>query len=222
MIKKLILGATLALGLATGAMAATCAESINQINGISAVERQKMVVACETTKLNESLPPFSEKVEQPKKSVTDTVADSLNQETLTQISTIAKTAGQTVREVAKELNVAVNDFIQTPVGMLTAGLAVWYVAGDTIEGVLKGVWEISGGVLVLVLSTYFYKKFLKYALLEGHQTKQVKGWFGSEKEVKVPVYRTWHQISFGDGDELIPILGVVWIVSVITSLVFIF
>ncbi len=222
MIKKLIIGAALALGLATGAMASTCAESINQINGISAVERQKMVVACETTKLNESLPPLSEKVEQPKKSVTDTVADSLNQETLTQISTIAKTAGQTVREVAKELNVAVNDFIQTPVGMLTAGLAVWYVAGDTIEGVFKGIWEISGGMFLLVLSTYFYKKFLKYSLLESYQTKTVKGWFGSEKEVKVPSYRTWNKISFDHGDELLVILTVVWVVAVITSLAFIF
>lgn len=201
-------------------MASTCAESINQINGISAVERQKMVVACETTKLNESLPPFTEKATVPE--TVEKVTDTLNKETLEQISVIAKTAGQTVREVAKELNVAVNEFIQTPVGMLTAGLAIWYVAGDTIEGVFQGVWEVFGGITLILIATLFYNRFLSYALVESVDTKTVKGWFGSEKEVYVVTYRSWKALAFGRGDEAVVLGAFAWLASVITGLASIF
>lgn len=191
--------------------------SIKDIAGLDSVEKQAMVVACEQKKLE-----AAGAVVIAPEPVTAKVSDVLNKDTMSEISEIAKVAGQTVKEVAAELNVAVNDFIKTPVGMLTAGLAVWYVAGDTIEDVFQGVWEAVGGVIVILLATYFYRKFLLFAMLETEETKTVKGWFGSEKEVKVPVYRSWSQVNFDRGDELVAILGIGWLACTIVGILMIF
>lgn len=186
--------------------------SIKDIAGLDSVEKQAMVVACEQKKLENTGAPAA-----PAR-----VSDVINKDTMSEISEIAKVAGQTVKEVAAELNVAANEFIKTPVGMLTAGLAVWYVAGDTIEGVFEGLWDTLGGVVLMVVSTFFYRKFLCFVLLDAVETKTVKGWFGSEREVKVPTYRSWNSISFERGDELVVILGVCWIGCMLVGFLIIF
>lgn len=196
------------------ALANNGCSSIKDIAGLDSVEKQAMVVACEQKKL--------ENVGAPVPVAPAKVSDVINKETMSEISEIAKVAGQTVKEVAAELNVAANEFVKTPVGMLTAGLAIWYVAGDTIEGVFEGVWNTLGGVVLMVVSTFFYRKFLCFALLDNVETKTVKGWFGSEKEVKVPSYRSWQSVRFESGDELVVILGVCWTASMIVGFLIIF
>lgn len=213
-----LLAALAFLGLFSANTLANGCSSIKDIAGLDSVEKQAMVVACEQKKLEAA----GAVVIAPEPVTPTKVSDVLNKDTMSEISEIAKVAGQTVKEVAAELNVAVNDFIKTPVGMLTAGLAVWYVAGDTIEDVFQGFWRAVGGVIVILLATYFYRKFLFFVMLETEEKKTVKGWFGSEKEVKVPVYRSWSQINFDRGDELVAILGIGWLACVIVGVLMVF
>jgi hypothetical protein len=209
-----LLAALAFLGMfSTNALANGC-DAIKTINGISNEEKQAMVVACEQKKLAAVGATAATPV--------DKVAEVLNKDTMTEISAIAKVAGQTVKEVAAELNVAVNDFIKTPVGMLTAGLAVWYVAGDTIESVFESVWDTVGGIFIILVATIAYRKFVKYATLDTIETKLVKGWFGSEKEVEVRKYRTWDSLRFESGDELLVIISVVWAFCMVIGLLWIF
>lgn len=191
--------------------------SIKDIAGLDSVEKQAMVVACEQKKLVAAGATNAPELATPK------VSDVLNKDTMSEISEIAKVAGQTVKEVAAELNVAVNDFIKTPVGMLTAGLAVWYVAGDTIEGVFQGLWDIVAGITIILLSTYFYKKFVLYATLDSYTEKTVKNIFGTEKQVKIPEYRNWKRLDFESGEDVpILLLTLLWMCIVVTGVVLIF
>jgi len=82
-------------------------------------------------------------------------------------SAIVTAIGTGVKDTAVQLGVAANDFVKTPVGMMTAGLIAWNYVGDTFLGVLVGgVWfmvMISGWVyfyrrLVLIESVEYYDK----------------------------------------------------------------
>lgn len=213
--KKLV--ATLALFglLSAPALAWECAD-IQRISGVSKEEKQAMVVACEQKKLNSVVPTAATPVEK--------VAEVLNKETMTEISSIAKVAGQTVKEVAAELNVAVNDFIKTPVGMLTAGLAIWYVAGDTIEGVARRTWNVVGGITLMLLSTITFKRYLAYTLSRGdYTTKEYKYFWGLFSRTKnIYERRAWRELDLNGEDLPTVILGIVWCVCQVVSLNLIF
>jgi len=82
-------------------------------------------------------------------------------------SALVTAIGSGVKDTAVQLGVAANDFVKTPVGMLTAGLIAWNYVGETILGVaVGGVWflvMISGWVyfyrrLVLIESIEYYDK----------------------------------------------------------------
>jgi hypothetical protein len=187
-----------------------CAD-IQRIAGVSKEEKQAMVVACEQKKLETASP-------------VGKVSEVLNKDTMTEISSIAKVAGQTVKEVAAELNVAVNDFIKTPVGMLTAGLAVWYVAGDTIETALSRLWKVVGGTFLMVLSTYFFRRYLQYTLRTGEYTTGENRYFWGLITINKINYelRSWKSLYLYDEDGRTVIVFLAWCLCQVVGIILIF
>lgn len=56
--------------------------------------------------------------------------------------------GKMIGGAAKEVGVAANDFVQSPVGMLTAGLIIWHYVGSVLVHVI-------GGLIVIVVGFGF-------------------------------------------------------------------
>lgn len=60
--------------------------------------------------------------------------------------------GSGLASTARELGVAANDFVKTPVGKLTAGLIVWHFVGSTLIHIGFGVlWLLTMGTVLYVL-----------------------------------------------------------------------
>lgn len=193
MLKAVLLG----IALLSSSAALACAKQINAISGISKEQAQTMIIECETQKLAKINSAKLIPDEVVKKATP--VMDVVTEENLNKISQIAKTAGQTVKEVAKELNVAVNDFIQTPVGMLTAGLAVWYVAGDNITTALDGLWEVLIGISLIISAIFLGDRIKKFVSKEEEETLVVPGLFGWYSKTKtVTTYKTWQRMHGDD------------------------
>ena len=70
--------------------------------------------------------------------------------------TIGSKIGQGLAGAAKELNIAVNDFAQTPVGQLTTMLIVWAVIGQQLT-------HIFGGILIWIIGLSFVRFFFNRA-----------------------------------------------------------
>lgn len=212
--KILVLGAMLAFA-AMPQIAEACSE-INKIYDISQEQRQSMIVECEKLKLqkvsNKSDTTVASKVN---------VDEFLNEESLNKMASIAKTAGATVREVAKELNVATNEFIKTPVGLLTAGLAIWYVAGDNIAGLVDHIWGTFGGIIIIILSLTLGNPLRKSLFLKETEQKTVKTFYGSEKIVEVKTYYTWAEVDDNIGG-LAAIISGAQAVAIVVGLTWMF
>lgn len=66
--------------------------------------------------------------------------------------TVGEKFGKMMGGAAKEVGIAVNDFVKTPVGMMTAGLIVWHYTGGVMV-------HIFGGLLILVVG-FTYMRIL--------------------------------------------------------------
>lgn len=68
--------------------------------------------------------------------------------------------GKAIAATAKELGIAANDFLNTPAGLLTAGLIVWKIAGDDLLGVVGGLLWFSTMIplWVVVFWTMLFRK----------------------------------------------------------------
>lgn len=214
---KKILVLSAALVFASMSVPAFACAEIKNIAGISKAERQAMIVECEKLKLKSV---SSDQVEATKPKLA--VEEYLNEETLTKMGSIAKTAGATVREVAKELNVATNEFIKTPVGLLTAGLAIWYVAGDNITGLVDHIWGTFGGIVIICLALPLGNRLRKSLYLKDTELRTVKSLFGNEKVIEVKTYYTWNEKD--DEGIVCPavIITIVQAVAIITGILWIF
>lgn len=212
--KILVLGAMLAFA-AMPQIAEACAE-INKIYDISKEQRQTMIVECEKLKL--------QKVSTTPEASTESkvnVDEFLNEESLNKMASIAKTAGATVREVAKELNVATNEFIKTPVGLLTAGLAIWYVAGDNIAGLVDHIWGTFGGIIIIILSLTLGNPLRKSLFLKEIEQNTIKTFYGSEKIVEVKTYYTWKEVDDNIGG-LAAIISIVQAIAIVVGIAWMF
>jgi len=84
----------------------------------------------------------------------------------------------TIKDVCQTLNVEVNAFISTPVGMLTAGLIAYKVLGEDLRGIIFGLgaWFAVVPILFYVFAKYnFPKKFKVYHEVAGKKAlKEIK------------------------------------------------
>lgn len=68
---------------------------------------------------------------------------------------IGERIGKMIGGAAKEVGVAVNDFVKTPVGMVAMALIVWHYMGDVVVHVFGGLMVLSVGCGFLL---YFVRK----------------------------------------------------------------
>lgn len=73
----------------------------------------------------------------------------------------AKVVTDTIKDVCHNLNVEVNEFIKTPVGMIVAGTIVYKVIGkDFIKATMNTVFGILGWIVTLMLVYFVARKII--------------------------------------------------------------
>lgn len=88
-------------------------------------------------------------------------------------ASIGREIGVAVGETAKALNVAVNDFVDSPAGMVTVGLIFWTVAGDEISRIMVALCVFFGSMMIILIFCRDRVTEIKYG--EGHT------WYGRRK-----------------------------------------
>lgn len=109
----------LSLSVMGSSMALAC-----QISGTGLPEemQQKLKVQCEQMKLDAATLPAAPKV---------------TKEELSEWAAVSQEFAKAIGIAAKELGVAVNDFLNTPAGILTAGVIIWHTLGADIVKLLS-------------------------------------------------------------------------------------
>ena len=102
---------------------------ISNVSGMSDVAKQELKVACQQALL---------KAEQVAQNPLSGV-DVSNPEKLSQWGLVAQEWAKALGIAAKELGIAVDEFLGTGAGKLTAAIIIWQVAGETILGFVVGV-----------------------------------------------------------------------------------
>jgi uncharacterized membrane protein len=69
-----------------------------------------------------------------------TVAEAVKPEKVDQWLNIGERIGKMIGGAAKEVGVAVNDFVKTPVGLTAMGLIVWHYMGAALVHIFGGVF----------------------------------------------------------------------------------
>lgn len=156
-------------------------------SGLSDTAHQSLVIACETAKMQEMEIPSTAAV------IKEYAA----------YGEYAKQIAEAVGILAKELGMAVDDFLHTDAGLLVAFLLVWKIAGASILGFIIGVPMIIA-IWIMVI------KAGKNMLVNEHEERTVKGWFNSEKIVLIPKYRRFRDL---DGDEQ----TVMWVGTIVAG-----
>lgn len=93
--------------------------------------------------------------------------------------TLGEHMGKMMGGAAKEVGVAVNDFVNTPVGQMTMVLVVWKYMGGTLVHVVGGLLVWALGVLVV---GFLYRR-MRGTTIEYN--KEVRNWFGNHPRVRV-------------------------------------
>lgn len=67
----------------------------------------------------------------------------------------ADVVSTSIKDICRNLNVEVNEFVKTPVGKLTVGLIIWKVIGSELKGIIFGIifWTIG----MLIIGSTFYR-----------------------------------------------------------------
>lgn len=109
-----------------------------------------------------------QQAEQMKTATPGTVADSVDQWV-----NIGEKMGKMLGGAAKEVGIAVNEFVQTPVGKMTAVLIVWNYMGSMIVHVVSG-WAL----LIITFSIMFwYSRRVQKYVVEYDESKG-RNWLG--------------------------------------------
>lgn len=78
----------------------------------------------------------------------------ITQESAEKWSQLASTIGETISKTAREAGVAANEFLNSPAGLLLAGLLVIHYAGSTVFTLLAG---LPFALFMMVLAFQIYK-----------------------------------------------------------------
>jgi len=116
------------------------------------------------------------------KQVADTTAQQsnlTNPQNVEQWVNIGERLGKVIGSVAKEVGVAVNEFITTPVGQMTMALIIWSYMGTVLV-------HIIGGVLILIVGftfiTYIMRRVVSQTTVYNTERTNV---FGNHPVLKV-------------------------------------
>jgi len=168
MFKKFLVTVGLALTLITPAYA-TDAQTIDSIDVRNLSTEQKAELVAQAAKLQEQA--------KTQANISETVRNEAYA-----WGEIGANMGKAAVSAAKELGVAANEFVQTPMGKITMALVIYKVAGEDILGVIIGVGVI---VFFFSLALYFVLKN-KYSSAEY---EYVDGIFGKNSRRVLKSYR---------------------------------
>lgn len=169
--KKLFAAAVIAisaLGFTATANAAGCEISAN---GLTAEQVQKLRVQCEQEQLkrleetSQASSQASEKPEEP----------MVSKEALTEWGQFAQDIAKAIGVAAQELNIAVNEFITSPAGILTVAILLFNFGGELFFGFLIGV-------PLLIIHIMITRAAWNHLMVEHVEYERV--WFGMRKVVK--------------------------------------
>lgn len=120
--------------------------------------------------------------------------------------TVGASIGKGIAGTAKELGVVANEFIQTPVGKLTAYLIIWKVAGHDL---VRLTLHVVGGVSFFTVMFTFWIWFFRRMCFNVTITETISS---DEKPVKTKV--TERKKNDDEGYLVICIIGLVLIIAV--------
>lgn len=101
---------------------------------------------------------------------------------------VAKGVAEAIGIAAREVGVAVDEFVKTDAGKMTIALIVWHVAGDDIKGVLFGT-------PVAIFGAWFlFGMWARIRRTGEYDT--VKKWYG---EKRIPKYKGFNDLTEGEG-----------------------
>lgn len=135
-----------------------CSASLSQLSELSSNQIASLSTACEGAATN--IPS----------------ADEVNK-----YAEIASAVAQAIGVAAKELGVAVNEFLATDAGLLVAVLIVWNIAG-------AAVFKIFVAIPVALLMWLLILRFIQKQFIQRYEKVIRKTLFGNEKEKIVPIY----------------------------------
>ena len=176
MLKKILLATLLCVASTNIAFASTnCSLAISNIAGLEETTKQRMIIDCEKAKLQQQTTPQAP-------SVDNTL------EKMDKWSEISLRFAKALGVAAKEFGVAVNDFLYTPAGKLTALFIAWQLAGHAMVYVLLAM-------LALALTCFTTSRFRKVLTLHSTEEVSTKNIFGNDINKKVPVYKGWKELE---------------------------
>lgn len=155
-------------------------------SGLPSEMKQKLIVECEQMKLAAQSAPEAPKV---------------TKEDLSEWANISQEFAKAIGIAAKEMGVAVNEFITTPAGILTAGVILWHTLGaDAIK-----ILSILGVTLVI----YVLNRALWFSHYESY--RRSIGVFSWEARVRRNL--KWEKME--DTASVMSILSVVLLIGYI-------
>lgn len=92
---------------------------------------------------------------------------------------IGERVGKMMTGAAREVGMALNDFMNTPVGMITMGLIIWKVMGGVLVHLFGGVAVWCVGAVVM---TALYRRFTRRNVIYDQEKTN---WFGNHPKLKV-------------------------------------
>jgi len=77
-------------------------------------------------------------------------------------TTLGSKMGKAIAEMCSEMGVVVNEFLETPVGKVTAFVIVWKMIGSDIFGIFGGmiVWLLGTSILIFIYKRLHGKKIV--------------------------------------------------------------
>lgn len=93
---------------------------------------------------------------------------------------VGERIGKMMGGAAKEVGVAVNDFVKTPVGLMTAGLIVWHYMGGMMVHVISG-WAF----LIISFSLLFWYSRRVSTMVIEYDIAGGRNWMGKYPVIKV-------------------------------------
>lgn len=181
------------VGYVGTANATNCATQIGNINDLDASTAQELIVQCEQKKLLAAQEASNSVVSITKPDGT------ISTEKLSEWGKIAQEFAKALGIAAKEMGIAIDDFLGTTAGKLTAIIIIYHVMGEAILGIFLGI-------PLMFVSWYVGYKLFKFISVKDYEQKTVRTWRG-EKIVNIPTYNSISDMSDNE-------VGALWFISI--------
>lgn len=204
--KQIYLSAIILIGLAVGGNAVACEI---KVNGLPEAEVARLEQACkdaqakvladaavEATKQTEKSSdpePTPKPTPEPKQKTETAIAGLPSPNEVTPYGRVALEVAGAIGVAAKELGMAINDFLWTPAGILTVTIVIGKLFGMQFLGLLFCFLVMKAGY-----------SFVRRVLICSYEEKQVTILWGLMSYTKkVPVFCAWKEVNESQGATIV-------------------